>query len=202
MQLTNPKDILTHLNLIRAGFASGLVTKNEIIDWADKIITAEDEPDIFFIDLALLRSKNENYIMHYFSNYLNFENPAVSGRPLLGLLYKKYKSGQYNLEQTTSKLFRLKSEVIFNKREENHIYWIDNEYDCAKHKIYGTIESVQIQLENFLILYKEYSLNNFLEWDNLNQSVDIKLEEEYQLKQVNIQKAGIEKEKPWWKFWR
>jgi hypothetical protein len=53
-----------------------------------------------------------------------------------------------------------------------------------------------------MILYKEYSLNNFLEWDNLNQSVDIKLEEEYQLKQVNIQKAGIEKEKPWWKFWR
>ena len=206
MQSTNPKDILTTLHLIRAGLASGLLTKEEVIDWADKIITKDEKPDIFFIDLVLSSLKSKNDIIHYFSDYLYFENPAVRGRPLLGLLYKQYKTGQINLEQTTSKLFRLKLEAIFNEREESHIYWIDNEYDCAKHKIYGTIEDVQTQLDNFLILYKDYSLDNYAQWHDLDKYVDFKLEQEYRLQQekvnMNSQNTAMENRRPWWKFWQ
>lgn len=204
MQSTNPKDILTTLHLIRAGLASGLLTKEEVIDWADKIITKDEQPDIFFIDLAMSSSKSTNDVIHYISDYLNFDNPAVQGRPLVGLLYHQYANGQINLEQTVSKLFRLKFEAVFNEREEGYIYSLENDYDCAKHGIYGSLQAVQQELEKFLAFYKDYSINNYEQWVDLDKAVDSQLEEDYQLQLQEAEKYRAnqqEQTKPWWKFW-
>ncbi len=176
MQSTNPKDIFTTLHLVRAGLVSGLLTKEEVIDWADKIITKDEHPDIFFIDLALSSSKSRNDIIYYFSDYLNFENPAVQGRPLLGLLYQQYKSKQLNLEQTVRTLFRLMNEAIFTETEQGFIYSIDNDFDLAQDNIYGSIEKVQKEAERFLEYYKDYSINNFEQWHYLDKKIDDILE--------------------------
>jgi hypothetical protein len=204
MQPTNPKDILQTLHLIRAGLSSGLLTKEEVVDWADKIIMKDEQPDIFFIDLALSSSKSINDVSHYFNDYLNFENPTIQGRPLLGLLYKQFSSKQLTLEQTVGKLFRLKFEAIFTEREEGYIYSIDNNFDCAKHNIYGTIESVYAEVEKFLNFYKDYSLDSFEQWQGLDLKVESKLDEDVNFKeeQERIRQTILQKvDKPWWKFW-
>jgi hypothetical protein len=204
MQPTNPKDILQTLHLIRAGLSSGLLTKEEVVDWADKIIMKDEQPDIFFIDLALSSSKSINDVSHYFNEYLNFENPTIQGRPLLGLLYKQFSSKQLTLEQTVGKLFRLKFEAIFTEREEGYIYSIDNNFDCAKHNIYGTIESVYAEVEKFLNFYKDYSLDSFEQWQGLDLKVESKLDEDVNFKeeQERIRQTILQKvDKPWWKFW-
>ena len=169
MQSTNTKDRLTTLHLLRAGLTSGLLSKEEIIDWAYKIITEDEHPDIFFIDLALSSSKSNNDIIHYLSEYLNFENPTVSGRPLLGLLYKQYQIGQRNLEQTVRILYRLKSETVFNDVEQGFIYSVDDSYDLARNNIYGTISDVQSEIEKFLGFYREYSFDNLEQWRDLDK---------------------------------
>ncbi len=197
MQSTNPNDILTTLHLIRAGLASGLLSKEEVIDWADKIVVKDEQPDIFFIDLAMSSSKSTNDIIHYINDLLNFDNPAVQARPLVGLLFKQFNNGQINLEQAVSKLFRLKFEAVFNEREEGYIYSLENDYDCAKHGIYGSLQIVQQDLEKFLSFYKDYSIDNYEDWANLDKVVDSKLEEEYQLRLQDIK----EETKRWWKFW-
>jgi hypothetical protein len=204
MQPTNPKDILQTLHLIRAGLSSGLLTKEEVVDWADKIIMKDEQPDIFFIDLALSSSKSINDVSHYFNDYLNFENPTIQGRPLLGLLYKQFSSKQLTLEQTVGKLFRLKFEAIFTEREEGYIYSIDNNFDCAKHNIYGTIESVYAEVEKFLNFYKYYSLDSFEQWQGLDLKVESKLDEDvnFREEQERIGQTILQKvDKPWWKFW-
>jgi hypothetical protein len=178
--LTNPKDILNNLHLNRAGLASGLLSKKEVINWADQIIAKDEQPDIFFIELALLNSKSTNDILHYFNEFLNFENPSINGRPLLGLLYKQYKNGVLSLEQTVSKLFRLKFEAIFTNREESYIYSIDNDFDCAKDNIYGSIEDVQNELEKFLSFYIEYSISNFDQREKLDKHVEEMIDKDYQ----------------------
>jgi hypothetical protein len=159
--LTNPKDILQTLHLIRAGLASGLLSKEAVVDWADKIITRDEQPDIFFIDLALSGSKNTNVIIDYFGEYLNYENPVVQGVPLLGLLYQQFSSRQLTLEQTVEKLLQLKFDVVFTEIEESYIYSIDDEFDCAKNNIYGTLEAVNDHVECFLSSYKDCSIDNF-----------------------------------------
>jgi hypothetical protein len=195
VQPTNQKDILTTLHLIRAGLASGLLTKEEVVDWAGKIVSKEEQPDIFFIDLALSGSKNANDVIRYFSEYLNFDNPTVHGGPLLGLLFKQYNSKQFSLEQTLSKLFRLKYEAVFNEREESYIYSLENDYACARDEIYGTIGDVQLELEKFLEFYRDYSIEVYERWHDLDKVVEQKQEEDYQLRYRR------ETTRPWWKFW-
>ncbi len=202
--MTNPKDILTTLHLVRAGLASGLLTKKEVIDWADKIISKDEQPDIFFIDLALSNSKNTKEVLYYFSDYLNFENPVVQGRPLLGLLYKQYKNQQLNLEQIVRILFRLNFEATFTDKEESYIYSIDNDFDCAKDNIYGKIEDVEKETDKFLSFYKDYSINNFEQWNDLDKIVEENIEKDYQLHRQQIEiyaQTFVNESKPWWKFW-
>ena len=202
--MTNPKDILPVLHLVRSGLASGLLTKEEVVDWADKIITKDEKPDIFFIDLALSSSKSKNDVIHYISDYLNFENPAIQGRPLLGLLYKQYITRQINLEQTVSRLFRLKFEAVFTDREESYIYSLDNNYDCAVNNIYGTLEDVEIELTKFLSFYKEYTIDSFENWEKLDLTVENEIDKDIERQQEQDrlnQSVAIIEEKPWWKFW-
>ena len=49
MNSTNPQNILTLLHQIRAGLASGIMSKDEITDWALRIITKDEKPDIFLL---------------------------------------------------------------------------------------------------------------------------------------------------------
>jgi hypothetical protein len=202
--LTNPKDILPVLHLVRSGLASGLLNKEQVVYWADKIITRDEKPDIFFIDLALSSSKSKNDVIHYISDYLNFEDPVIQGRPLLGLLYKQYTTRQINLEQAVSKLFRLKFEAVFTEREESYIYSLENDYDCAANNIYGTLEDVEVELNKFLNFYKEYSIDNFENWEKLDLTLENEIDKdiEWQQEQDRLnQSATIIEEKPWWKFW-
>lgn len=149
--------------------------------------------------------RRARHIIHYFSDYLNFEKPAVKGRPLLGLLYKQYKSGQLNIEQTTRILFQLKFEATFTQTEEGFIYSLDNHFDLAQDNIYGSIEDITKETERFLGIYKDYSIENFELWPDLDIKVDQILdaerkqqEEEYQMQKAVVLKKS---EKPWWKFW-
>jgi hypothetical protein len=202
--LTNPKEILQTLHLIRAGLASGLLTKEEIINWADKIVTKDQAPDIFFIELSLMGSKSSQEIVHYFNNFLDFENPLIKGRPLLGVLYQRFTNKQFNLEQTVRKLFQLKFEAVFTEREESYIYSIDNDFDCAKNKIYGTLEGVYNDVEKFLRFYKDYSLDSFEQWQEFDLKVESSLDEDISRLQEQESIANIllpNTKKPWWKFW-
>jgi hypothetical protein len=180
MQSTNPNDISTYLHYIRAGLACGLMTKEEVIDWADEIVTRDQYPDIFFIDLALSSSKSKNDIVEYINEFLNYDKAVLSGRPLLGLLYKEYENEKLNLEQSIKILYRLKFHVLFTSVEEGFIYWIDDAFDLAKDAVEGYMENVQKETESFLRLYKHYTVNNFQIWKDLDENVDKQLEIEHQ----------------------
>src|SRR5690606_26849821 len=134
---------------------------------------------IFFIDLALSSSKSINEVVHYFSDYLNFENPVVSGRPILGLLSIRYFNGQITYDQAIRILYGLKLGALFNEIEEGRIYSLDNDLDCATEGIYGTLENVQCELEKFLSIYKDYTIYNFEKWEALDKVVDSELGEVY-----------------------
>ncbi len=205
MQTTNPRNILTTLHLVRVGLASGLLSKEEVIDWADEIITRDKAPDIFFIDLALSNSKSLKDIHYYICDFLNFDDPAISGRPLLGLIYKKFRDKELTLEQTVRTLFNIKFEALFTEREEGCIYSIDDAYDCAKHGIYGTFEDVHKEVESFLSVYEDYALPNFEKWVEIDGITDQKMEEIYQQEldapMINPRFRGPKVKKPWWNFW-
>lgn len=143
--------------------------KEEVVDWADTIITRDENPDIFFIDLALSSSKSINDIINYISNFLSSEQPITQGRHLLGFLYKKFKTGKISLEQTVSLLFSLRDKAVFTDEEEHKIYYLDDAFHLANANIWGTLEEVQKDTDRFLKMYKGFSIDNIEQLQNLNK---------------------------------
>lgn len=201
--MTNPKDISQTLHLIRAGLHNELLTKEEVIAWADKIIMKDESPDIFFIDISLLVSKSKDDLIYYINDYLNLENKMVPGRPLFGLLYKKYITGQINLVQTIANLFMIIDEADITEKEMYCVYQFDIDYDSTWNNYYGP-EAVEIEVKKFLTFYKDYSLDNFENLEDLNLKVDIELEKDSIIRKelyMQQQKNVVEYKKSWWKFW-
>ena len=176
MENTDPKEILNVIHQLRAGLSTGLLKKEEVIDWAEQIVSKDKTPDIFFIDLLLSSSISTNDISHYIGNYLNFETPTVSGRPLLGLLFKRFSSGELTLNKTVITLYELKNETVLSDRETAFVYNIVNDYDLARDGIYGTLKDIERQLENFLSKYADYTFDNYEKWNDLDTAIENKFE--------------------------
>jgi hypothetical protein len=210
MQNTNPKEILNVIHQLRAGLSTGLLKKEEVIDWADQIVTKDNAPDVFFIDLLLAGSRSIKDITHYIGNYLNFETPTASGRPLLGLLFKRFIGKKLTLHQTIIILYELKNQTVLSNWEESFVYSIDDGYDLARNSIYGTIQDIHNQIEIFLGNYAEYTLDNYQRWSELDKQLEenhIKNEQfnsgrvEVQQEQQTAIYRKLKRNKKWWKFW-
>ena len=99
MKTTNPKDFIELLEVFSIALTNGLLDKNEVIKWADHIITNDNEPDIFIIELSLCGHKNINDIVSLLNEYIGQEKPQVSGRVILGFLYRQFLAGHITLRK-------------------------------------------------------------------------------------------------------
>ncbi|GGK89588.1 hypothetical protein ACD591_21185 [Rufibacter glacialis] len=101
--MKDPKEYKELLTLFKAGLASGLISKEEVTTWADKIILKDEEPDIFFIELSLVNSNND--CISYLGNFLKSDSLA-NGKAILGLLYKRLVEGE-ELERIVRTMYNL-----------------------------------------------------------------------------------------------
>ena len=170
--MINPQNIIPALHLIRLGLENGFLTESEVIHWADAIIMKDEQPDIFFIELSLLASKNLGDIVRYFNEYLQSEVPTYKSKLLLGLIYNKYSSGNWTIENTIIKLFYLTNESLCTPNEIKNIYRLDNNYDGVGFNVYCTLADVKNDLENFLNVYNDLSFDNY----EASRNWDLKIE--------------------------
>ncbi len=181
--------------MFKVGLASSLISKEEVTKWADEIITQEAEPDIFFIELSLIKSKSEG--VSYLGSFLDSDSLA-NGKAILGLLYKRLIEGQ-ELERIVRTMYNLKDEVDFTELEKGYIYQIDDGFDLANTKVYGSLDIVRNETLDFLALYADYSIENHTSWSELNKRVVSDLEE---MNRTEREKNLKEQKKPWWrKLW-
>ena len=159
--MINTQNIIPALHLIRLGLENGFLIESEVIHWADAIIRRDDQPDMFFIELSLLESKSMGDIVRYFNEYLHSEVPTYESKLLLGLIYKEYSSGNWDIGHTISKLLHLTNESLCTPNEIENIYRLDNNYDGVGFNVYCTLADVKNDLENFLNVYNDLSFDNY-----------------------------------------
>lgn len=86
------------------------------------------------------------------------------------------------------------------------MYELDDRYSLAIDNIYGTEETVEKATLRFIELYKEFRIDNFDKWSEVNRTIDPKIanlktivEEE---NKALIQGSGKTiLKRAWWKFW-
>lgn len=205
MKTTNPKDYIELLKVFSAGLMNGILNKNEVIQWADSIITQDEEPDDFVIELSLCGHKSLNEMVAVLNEFIGQVKPQISGRVVLGCLYRQYLSGKITLRKVVETIDWMVWQTNLSDEEKSFMYGLEDDYHCAEEGIYGTLEEVEKKTLRFLEIYKDFQIDHFNEWALIDAGIDDK---------IKVLSAIVDKEnedllknqramtkRKWWKWW-
>jgi hypothetical protein len=205
VKTTNPKDFIELLEVFSIALTNGLLDKKEVIKWADNIITNDNEPDYFIIELSLCGHKNINDIVSHLNEYIGQEKPQVSGRVILGFMHRQYLAGKITLRKVVGTINWIVWQADLTEDEKSFMYGLDEDYDCAEEGIYGTVEAVKKETLRFLDIYKDFHIDNFKDWKIIDSTIDEKIKVLSMIvKKENeefIKNQNTFMKKKWWKIW-
>ncbi len=169
MNPAQSEDYSLLLTVFSRGLRNGLVSKAEVVKWADDIILTEDDPDYFFIELSL--ASNINQLLNIISTTPMMDEPVV-GRILLGLLYWKTEKTLIDARRIVSILDEINTNDNLSSEERGDIYQLSDEFDNKfGMKIF---EEWEADVSQFLSNYKSFTIDNFTEWQRLNDTLEAK----------------------------
>ena len=163
-----PKIYLEHYRIFNLGLTSGVITQKEVVAWADGVLLKEDATDSFVVELSLMGSKDKNAVITLLNGFIGQEIAPIAGRVLLGLLYRRFVDGVLSLETTVRAIDRLILTAGLTKEEQRFMLPFDDGYSLAKSQTFGTEEAIELATLRFLEVYKDFSLENMHEWDEID----------------------------------
>ena len=92
---------------IYALFVTRLISRSEIINWADSLISRSIKPDINLIDLSLCLNVDENDILKSLGSLAKREDASDIGKAVLGLLREMIREKRLPIESLGLPLFEL-----------------------------------------------------------------------------------------------
>lgn len=206
MQTTNIRNYIELLEVFHIGLTNGLLDKGEVIRWADNIIKQDEQPDYFVIELSLCGHKSINDIVSLINEFVGEPKPIVSGRVILGFAYRQYSKKAISLRKVTTAIYWLVWQREFTEAEKSFMYGLDEDLDCAESGIYGTVEAVEMETLRFIEIYKDFSIDNFDKWGEINNVIDEKVKELSKIVIAEGEQIMNEQRttprKHWWKFWK
>ena len=170
MHSSNPKNYLLLLSVFRRGLQNGLVSKTDVVKWADAIILAEDGPDYFFIEIAV--APDVNNLLEIIGN-LPLQYEPVTERVLLGLLYLKVKQDLIEPRKMASILDEINAMDALSDEERNELYELSDDFERKyRTEFFGEWEADVLR---FLSDYKSFTLDNVAEWAAINTILEARV---------------------------
>jgi len=147
-------DLLLNLEYYRAGIQAGLLTKDNLIDYVLNTIENSDSLPYIYYDLAVDSSKDKYTICSMIKNYFLEKRYSVDKeliyKKLILLVKESYFSKIYSLEDTVYVLSCISRDYFLDEYYYSQMYELEDYFYLAKENIYGTIEQVQKDTEDFL----------------------------------------------------
>lgn len=170
MEARQPENYLLLLSVFRRGLQNGLVSKADVVKWADAIILAEDEPDYFFIEIAV--APDVNNLLEIIGN-LPLQYEPVTERVLLGLLYLKVKQDLIEPRKTASILDEINAMDALSGEERNELYEFSDDFERKyRTEFFGEWEA---DVLHFLSDYESFTLDNAAEWATINTILEARV---------------------------
>ncbi|QQS37376.1 MAG: hypothetical protein IPM56_05315 [Ignavibacteriales bacterium] len=175
MKTTNPKNYIELLEVYRLGLTFGLIDKNEIIKWADKIIEHDELPDNIILDISLSGHQKISDIVAMIYNYIGEVNSILPIRVIMGILYLELKIGRIPIDKVIEILNWITYNTVLSENEKYLLYGLDDYHELAINDKYGDIDEIEKEVSDILDLYKNFRLDNFEEWTKINEVVEINI---------------------------
>lgn len=179
MKATNPLEFAELINVFSEGLNMGLFTKERITQWADHFVLQDEEPDIFFIELAL--SNDKSTALSILSEAARNMQAETSPRPLFGALYGQVFTNIKSIDEAAACLLNLQSAELLSQQEKGFIYALD--YSQSFLDVYTksgiTAQDVEKGVLAFLLIYKDYIAEQFYRWDEIDSQINHSLSQAY-----------------------
>jgi hypothetical protein len=149
------------------GVKTGVIIPATVIAWADEMIMAHDEPDYFFIELSLSGNKNE--IIEVINRHVIPSDNPICTRVLLSCVYRRFTDDNDTLngENAATMVGELQNYDALTDYEVDRIYEF---YDYDFYYLPDIIH-LEVNLFNFLLIYKAFDLDNYNKWEEINTGV-------------------------------
>lgn len=167
-----PSDFPLLLEVFRDGLIMRVITRDEIIAWADNIINAEPQPDYFFIELSL--AHNVNAMAEVFDRNINWSGSPIPLRVIFGLIHRKLTNGDISIEEAAKLLGGTPFRDSLTDHESSEVYALDWGEFCY----YSGADNYQEAVVNFLSVYDGFNLLNCDQWTGINTHVEETLKEQ------------------------
>ncbi|TGE21120.1 hypothetical protein [Hymenobacter metallicola] len=207
---TSPFAYAEVINVLIEGLRMALFSKEQITQWADGFILHDAQPDIFFIDLALSRTREE--ALTILSETARTMAAETSPRPLLCAIYERLVTNDKTaLESAASLGAFIWNNELLTVSERNFIQYLHYDADMLDLLPPSAREKLEQDIGAFLALYKEYTIENYAGWDSLDQEIVLKLDttplfhNDTSLRNPQVMPAPkpiLPVRKPRWQFWK
>jgi len=157
------------LEVFYFGLQWELITKAEVVKWADDIIiTTEEIPDFFFIELSMSKSITE--VKALIKDKISVSNVPIIGNVLLSLIYHKLSSNNIELQKACDIMDRIALNDTMAGDEKGLLYQFSDELQEAFRPEH--YKNLRIEILEFLSTYKDFSLDNYDMWPSINEQIE------------------------------
>ncbi|WP_426669399.1 SMI1/KNR4 family protein [Mucilaginibacter sp. McL0603] len=163
---TDPEKTKPLLAVFREGLKLGVISKEEIVQRADWIISTEDEPDYFFIEISLSHDVNELLTV---LNSIDVPEDILHLRVILGVVHTQLLINKITTDKARVILDKMVYRSEFTRYEKIEMYFLTDDFDCLDRKLDDrTRQRLDQQVKHFLDNYAQFNLYNYKNWDSIN----------------------------------
>ena len=182
------------LEVFRDGLEYGIISKDEIVAWADKIIANEEEPDYFFIEISM--SGDINNLSSLLKTRVPVTHNPVSGRAILGMAYQRLLSGTINIDNVITAVNGFSYEGA-TFAEDDFLSGLTYDYEMLFRDGPSGPDKLKEKCLSVLSIYKDFQVGNYEQWPEINRNVEDTLkpeEEKLQASRMISKKAWKKRE--------
>ena len=177
----------TLLSVFYVGLRNGIISKQEVVDWADAMINQTDEPEYFLIEISL--SNDVNDLISLIDKRRAVSPGKLVHRVIFGVVYNKLLSGEIDIKKASAifsdNMYRYFSPGAY---EQGRLYQLEDDFDSIgmnEGNLYSDTEMTNMVLE-FLQTYKAFNLTNYAEWEQINVAVEASVAPKDALREAEI----------------
>lgn len=118
------------INYVYYYIEKGLINKENISNWADRVILRRKNIPYYVIELSLAKSLDEQFFVLYDNfpeGYLKFKN--LSGIRIIHRVRSQYNSNKIDILDSINIIFHMKDDIDLDNNLLHDIYLLDDEKD-------------------------------------------------------------------------
>lgn len=141
MKISEQEAIQYDVALRRLEFLFGLVSKEDIVAWADDVLMRLESPPQFLYDLSLAGSKNDLDVSSLLRELSAGGDPtetyATAFRRFSRSLYQHLESGVLSPDEVAARLYKVawQTDLQLPERVSQFCSWIDDEFELVRQGI-------------------------------------------------------------------